>query len=195
MDANDWFANAAGDPRAPEHHNDFGGFLGGPIWKDKTFFFFSYEGARLDLPRTTVTQVPSEYARTTAVAAIVPYLNAYPLPNDQAVTPGVYTSPFTGNYADRATLMRQVLGSTTPSATDSQSFGRYNYAPSQIVGPSAGGFSLSHRSDYLGEHTDTDAGVNMVRSPRLSNTIRGNYSMQRSGQILHHEFVWGCDSA
>src|SRR5208337_2700615 len=33
MDANDWFANQAGNPRAPEHHNDFGGFLGGPIQK------------------------------------------------------------------------------------------------------------------------------------------------------------------
>jgi len=54
MDANDWFAVQAALPRAPEHHNDFGGFLGGPIWRDKTFFFFSYEGARLDLPQTQV---------------------------------------------------------------------------------------------------------------------------------------------
>lgn len=38
MDANDWFANQIGNPRAPEHHNDFGAFVGGPIWKDKTFF-------------------------------------------------------------------------------------------------------------------------------------------------------------
>ena len=29
MDANDWFANAAGLSRAPENHNDFGGFFGG----------------------------------------------------------------------------------------------------------------------------------------------------------------------
>src|SRR5208337_2447832 len=38
FDANDWFANEAGEPRAAERHNDFGGFLGGPIWKNKTFF-------------------------------------------------------------------------------------------------------------------------------------------------------------
>jgi hypothetical protein len=31
MDATDWFANERGQPRAPEHHNDFGGFLGGRI--------------------------------------------------------------------------------------------------------------------------------------------------------------------
>jgi len=105
MDANDWFANAAGDPRAPEHHNDFGGFLGGPIWKGQNVLLLFLRRSSTGIcHETTVTQVPSEYARTTAVAAIVPYLNAYPLPNDQAVTPGVYTSPFTGNYADRATL-------------------------------------------------------------------------------------------
>ena len=52
MDANDWFANQQGLPRAAEHHNDFGGFMGGPILRSKTFFFVSYEGARLRLPQT-----------------------------------------------------------------------------------------------------------------------------------------------
>src|SRR5262249_33205941 len=66
MDANDWFNNAATPPlsRSPEHHNDFGGVLGGPIWRDKTFFFLSYEGARLTLPETLAIQVPSNQIRT-----------------------------------------------------------------------------------------------------------------------------------
>src|SRR5271170_4055713 len=60
MDANNWFNDEASPqiPKAPEHHNDFGGVLGGPIWKDKTFFFASYEGARLDLPSTGNIEVP-----------------------------------------------------------------------------------------------------------------------------------------
>src|SRR5216683_3280182 len=58
MDANDWFANEAGNPRAEEHHSSFGGYLGGPIWRKKTFFFASYEGARLRLPQTSAIQVP-----------------------------------------------------------------------------------------------------------------------------------------
>jgi len=110
MDANDWFANAAGKPRAPEHHNDFGGFLGGPIWRDKTFFFISYEGARLDLPQAGLTQVPSEWARTVAARpALAPYLDAYPQPDDKTVTAGVYTSRFTGSWANAATLKRNQL--------------------------------------------------------------------------------------
>ena len=54
LDANDWFATQAGQPRAAERHNDFGGFLGGPIQKDKTFVFVSYEGARLRQPETRI---------------------------------------------------------------------------------------------------------------------------------------------
>ena len=183
LDANDWFANAAGDPRAPEHHNDFGGFLGGPIRKDKTFFFFSYEGARLDLPQTTLTLVPSEYARKTAPAAIAPYLNAYPLPSDMTITPGVYTSPFTGNYANRATLNATSLRIDHTFNDRFSIFGRYNYAPSQIAGRESGGsVSLSTFQTTLTNTQTVTLGANMALSSSLSNTIRGNYSTQRSGQ-------------
>ena len=102
MDANNWFANQAANPRAAEHHNDFGGFLGGPLWKDRTFFFFSYEGARLDLPQTNNIQVPSMYARQTAPASLAPFLDAYPVPTDTSVTPGVYITPFTGTFSNRS---------------------------------------------------------------------------------------------
>ncbi len=51
FDANDWFANAAGKGRAPERHNDFGIYLGGPIRRDRTFLFVSYEGHACDCRR------------------------------------------------------------------------------------------------------------------------------------------------
>ena len=45
-DANEWFANRAGDSIPPLKKHDFGGTVGGPLIRNKTFFFFNYEGRR-----------------------------------------------------------------------------------------------------------------------------------------------------
>src|SRR6516225_452132 len=47
LNANQFFFNAAGIPRQPLHRNVFGGTFGGPIKKDKLFFFGSYQGQRI----------------------------------------------------------------------------------------------------------------------------------------------------
>src|SRR5258708_14115286 len=58
FDANNWFADSAGLSKPKERQNDFGGTFSGPLRKDKTFFFFSYEGLRLRLPPPTLANVP-----------------------------------------------------------------------------------------------------------------------------------------
>jgi hypothetical protein len=62
--ANDFFTNKRGKSRPPLNRNQFGGSLGGPIRKDKLFFFFNYEGRR-DSTSVQVDQlVPSDTLRS-----------------------------------------------------------------------------------------------------------------------------------
>ena len=53
-------SGVAGGPQNPFHNNQFGGSLGGPIVKDKTFFLFSYEGQRERVAFPAPATVPSQ---------------------------------------------------------------------------------------------------------------------------------------
>src|SRR5271157_5727410 len=57
--ANDWFNNKDGVARAPLVRNQFGGSLGGPVKKDKLFFFFDYEGLRTAASENIERSVPT----------------------------------------------------------------------------------------------------------------------------------------
>jgi len=92
LDAKDWFANFNHLKKPQERQNDFGGVFGGPISKNKTFFFFSYEGLRVRQPATQQTNVPCDStclvfgnARAMAMPAMQPFLNAYSIPNGPEV--------------------------------------------------------------------------------------------------------------
>ena len=59
LDADSFIDNAQGNPKPAFRKNQFGGSLGGPIQKDKTFIFGDYEGVRQALGITTVSNVLS----------------------------------------------------------------------------------------------------------------------------------------
>jgi Carboxypeptidase regulatory-like domain/TonB dependent receptor/TonB-dependent Receptor Plug Domain len=58
LDARNYF-DPAGTPKAQFHNNQFGGSLGGPIVKDKTFFYLDYEGQRERVGVVTLATVPT----------------------------------------------------------------------------------------------------------------------------------------
>jgi hypothetical protein len=64
LTANYWYNNAAGVPLAPRRYNLFGANIGGPVIKDKLFFFFNYEGLRDVSASTYNAGVPSAAMRT-----------------------------------------------------------------------------------------------------------------------------------
>src|SRR5258707_5109336 len=64
LDSRDYFTRSGNTPRAAFRRNQFGGAVGGPIIRDKTFFFFDYEGMRQWKGITTSITVPSDNARS-----------------------------------------------------------------------------------------------------------------------------------
>jgi hypothetical protein len=87
--AYDYLRNRALDARNPFdqsqipnfQRNVFGGSLGGPIKRDKTFLFGNYEGFRQVLGLSDVTLVPDAASRAAAVASVQPLLNLWPIAN------------------------------------------------------------------------------------------------------------------
>ncbi len=64
LDATDYFTNKNGQKKPYFGRNQFGGTLGGPVWKSKRIFFFgSYEGLRQGTPATRLASVPTALQR------------------------------------------------------------------------------------------------------------------------------------
>jgi hypothetical protein len=104
FNANDWFANAGGYGKGSSHQERPGGVLGGPITKDKTFFFIAFEKLTLTSPESLVADVPDLAARASARTTLQPYLNAFPIPNgaELGVDGAVYNA-VTSNPSDSGT--------------------------------------------------------------------------------------------
>jgi len=175
MDANDWFADNAGLAKPEERQNDFGGTFSGPIFRGQMFFFFSYEGLRLRLPQTLLTSVPDVAARQSAMPALRPYLDAFPLPNGPDMGDGI--APFNASYSNRGSLDAYSLRVDDRLTNTLTLFGRYNYSPSSLVSRgAAGGATLSTLSPtHITTQTAT-AGITWAKSPSVNNDLRFNYS-------------------
>lgn len=176
FDANNWFADNAGEPKPKERQNDFGGTVGGPILKNRTFFFFSYEGLRLRLPQTLLTTVPDLAARQNASPALQPFFNAFPAPNGPDDTANGLAQ-FNASFSNPASLDAYSLRLDHRVRDNLTLFGRYNYSPSEITQRGAGGaqaLSVLFPSKITTQ-SGTLAAVLLI-SPKASNDFRVNFS-------------------
>ncbi|PYU57554.1 MAG: hypothetical protein DMG55_19615 [Acidobacteria bacterium] len=94
LDANSWKNNLLGSPRSVDTQNDFGATAGGPVFipklyhgRDKTFFFFDYEGFRLRNGGTGTQSLPNENFRKGDFSALLPTVQLYD-PTTHAAIPG-----------------------------------------------------------------------------------------------------------
>ena len=104
FDANGFFLNRAGISKAEYRFNQFGGTTGGPVIKNRTFFFFGYEGFRLVQGVTLTNTLPTaeqragDFSQTrTAAGQLITIYDPLSTRSDPA-NPGRYLrTPFTGN--------------------------------------------------------------------------------------------------
>ena len=194
FDANDWFANANRQPRPPMRQNDFGGTFSGPVLvpgfgegtrklgyngRNRTFFFFSYEGLRLRLPQFTLTNVPSLALRQNAPVGLQPILNAFPLPNGKVLANGM--AEFAASYSNPSSLNAISLRIDHAISQRWNLFGRFNRVPSESVSRDTANLAIVG-TRRLTAKTLT-LGLMGAVTPRSSNDFRFNYS-SNAGNIV-----------
>ena len=176
LDANDWFANAAGLRRVPLRQNDFGGVFGGPIRKNSTFFFISYEGLRSLQSTGAEFSVPDLVARRHATGPVRQLLDAFPLPNGTD-DPGSLLATLFTTVSDESALDTTSIRVDQVVNDRLTVFGRYSEAPSK--GGDVGGWSEFATSDV--NTRSATVGATITLSPQTASDLRLNYFLAEAG--------------
>jgi hypothetical protein len=89
LDANDWFLNHTGKSKNMLRRHQYGGTMGGPLIKDRTFWFFNFEGFRQKNPQPGLSIVPTDANRAAVTDPVsVKLLQFIPRANILNAAPG-----------------------------------------------------------------------------------------------------------
>jgi hypothetical protein len=206
LDANNWFNDRATPPipKGIERQNDFGGTIGGPILKDNTFFFFSYEGLRLLQPDTELDQVPSLRVRQEAAPAYQAILNSWPLPEGPEFTvpnPGPCTppvnpcppiptgaAPYTFSQSFPTNIDSYVIKFDHSFGKRTHLFGRYSDTFSALSFPNSA--PNNTENDKLKSRSLT-LGLDTEIQPNIENELRLNYAVSVTHRVVSLNIVGG----
>ena len=126
--ANDWFANDAGQGRAPLRMEDVSPSLGGPLRRNHTFFFLAYERLVLRGPYVWQQPVPTLSARQAASSWAQPALDLFPAPNGADLGNGL--AQWNGRNIRPSSLNSGLARVDQAITSRGTFFGRYNDSPS-----------------------------------------------------------------
>ena len=131
LDANNFFFNTQGVKKTPSRNNFFGGTLGGPVRKDRTFYFASFEGLRQRLGVSSNSRVPASAARAQASPLIKPLIDLYPLPTGPDNSDG--TAPYLAASSNLVGETDFSLRLDHRLTEKDDIFGRYSFSDSLVL--------------------------------------------------------------
>ena len=174
----------------PFERNQFGGAIGAPIKRDKTFFFANYEGLRQSLNQTSEAFVPSLTSRASAVPSVVPLLSLWPTPPASApVFNGIspfFSSPLQTISEDFGTLRVDHIFSPKDSLAAVYTIDDGRDVTATIANPFSSDILNLREQVFSLEWTH-------VFSPTLLNTARVGYT--RAGYFFTGEPTPGTPAA
>lgn len=171
--ANDWLANSLGLERGELRHRNAGAAAGGPLLKDRSFFFAAYEALRADSPQTGYAAVPSLEARQAAAAELRPFLEAFPAPNRPAAQ--TQAALFAGVYSNRSELDSASLRLDHSFSSSLALFARYQRAPRSERNRHPAAPNVVADREHRAQSFTT--ALTWTPAPRTTNDFRVNYSL------------------
>jgi len=152
LDAKNFFVRP-GQAKPPLRRNQFGGSLGGPVKRNKLFFFFSYEGLRYTDGQTGVGTVPTSAMLGGNFSELLQPNNPYTHTVTQLVDPQTGT-PISGNILTSIDPIGGAIAALYPAGEPGVLINNYTASPSLVQSDD----EYNIRSDYALSSTDAIAG-------------------------------------
>ena len=175
LSANNWFGNQAGYGRLPERLGDITQTLGGPLRRNHTFFFLSYQHLSLRQPYVWRQPVPTPDVRAAAADWAQPALALFPEPTGKTLANGV--GEWFGRSSRPASLNTGGARFDQGIGTRVTIFGRYNDSPSV----NQFGTLVINQLDF--RSLSATLGVNARLTPRTILDFRLNHSVANGSSV------------